>query len=169
MSDFNPYQAPSSDVAVSIDPQDRLAGRGQRLAAAIVDGILSLVLVVPLMIYLGSFDYVETGEEPPFMLTLTATVFAFVIFAAVHYVFLKRYGQTIGKWMLNIHIADMDGNKADVPTILFKRYLPVSAVGLIPLVGQFLPLVDVLFIFRKDRRCLHDQIAGTQVLRDRGT
>lgn len=169
MSDFNPYQAPSSDVAVAVSMEERRAGRGQRLGAAIIDGIISLVFVVPAMMLMGTFEYTEQGVEPPFMLTLAATVFAFVVFTALHYVFLKRYGQTIGKWILNIHIADMDGNKAAVGTILFKRYLPISVVGLIPLVGQILPLVDVLFIFRKDRRCVHDLIAGTQVLRDRGT
>jgi hypothetical protein len=31
-------------------------------------------------------------------------------------------------------------------------------------VGTFLVLVDVLFIFRKDRRCVHDHIAGTRVV-----
>ncbi|MEW6645914.1 MAG: RDD family protein [Pseudomonadota bacterium] len=168
MSEFNPYQAPGSDVEVIAGPQDRLAGRGQRLGAAIIDGIISLVFVVPVMMLMGTFEYTQQGEEPPFMLTLAATVFAFVVFTLVHFVFLKRYGQTIGKWMLNIHIADMEGNKAEVGTILFRRYLPISVVGLIPLVGQILPLVDILFIFRKDRRCVHDIIAGTQVLRDRG-
>lgn len=165
MSEFNPYQAPGSDVAAVNDPQDLLAGRGQRLAAAMIDGVISLVFVVPLMFLIGTFDYTAQGQEPPFQLTLYATIFAFVVFAAVHFVLLKKYGQTVGKWLLKIRIADMNGGKPDVATILFKRYLPVSAVGLIPVAGQFLPLVDVAFIFRKDRRCVHDHIAGTQVLR----
>jgi len=33
-------------------------------------------------------------------------------------------------------------------------------LGLIPLYG----LVDILFIFRSDRRCIHDMIAGTQIV-----
>jgi uncharacterized RDD family membrane protein YckC len=165
MSEFNPYQAPASDVAAVNDPQARFAGRGQRLAAALIDGVISLALVVPVMLLLGTFDYTQQGEEPPFMLTLIATVFAFVIFAAVHFVLLSRHGQTIGKWLLKIRIADMNGDKPNIRTILFKRYLPVSAVGLIPVVGQFLPLVDVMLIFGRDRRCGHDHIAGTQVLR----
>ena len=107
--------------------------------------------------------------ESPFALTLAATVLGFVVFTAVHYVFLKRYGQTIGKWMLNIHIVDMAGNKAGVGTILFRRSLPLSVAGLVSIVGQFLSLLDALSIFRKDCRCVHDHIAGTQVLRDRRT
>jgi hypothetical protein len=47
--------------------------------------------------------------------------------------------------------------------LLLKRYLPVQVVGSIPVLGMFASLVDVLFIFRDDRRCVHDLIAGTQV------
>jgi uncharacterized RDD family membrane protein YckC len=38
-------------------------------------------------------------------------------------------------------------------------------VVLLPTVGPFAGLIDVLFIFLKDRRCLHDHIAGTVVVR----
>ena len=33
-------------------------------------------------------------------------------------------------------------------------------LGIVPLFG----IVDVLFIFREDRRCIHDMIAGTRVI-----
>jgi uncharacterized RDD family membrane protein YckC len=31
--------------------------------------------------------------------------------------------------------------------------------------GGLLAVVDVLFVFRRDRRCLHDLVAGTRVVR----
>jgi uncharacterized RDD family membrane protein YckC len=34
----------------------------------------------------------------------------------------------------------------------------------IPVVNFILPLLDALFIFREDRRCIHDLIAGTKVI-----
>lgn len=167
MTDINPYQTPNSDVSAVNDAAAELAGRGQRLAASIIDGLLSLAVMIPLMIGMGIFSYTEQGQEPPFTLTLTATAIGFVVFIAFHYVLLNKYGQTIGKWLLKIRIADLNGDKPDVKTILLKRYLPISAVGLVPVAGQFMPMVDVLFIFRKDRRCVHDLIAGTQVLKAR--
>ena len=37
-------------------------------------------------------------------------------------------------------------------------------VAQIPYIGAFLILADVLCIFREDRRCLHDHLAGTRVI-----
>jgi uncharacterized RDD family membrane protein YckC len=51
--------------------------------------------------------------------------------------------------------------------LILKRYLPISVVSVIPVVGPLLTLIDILFIFRSDRRCVHDLIADTQVLEER--
>ena len=45
------------------------------------------------------------------------------------------------------------------------RYFPVQLVGNIPFIGPLLGIVNVLLIFRADRRCGHDLIAGTRVVR----
>jgi hypothetical protein len=39
-----------------------------------------------------------------------------------------------------------------------------AVVAMIPVVGGLISLVDIVLIFRRDRRCLHDHIAGTRVL-----
>jgi hypothetical protein len=38
------------------------------------------------------------------------------------------------------------------------------SVSLVPGIGALAVTVDDLFIFRTDRRCLHDLIAGTKVV-----
>ena len=45
------------------------------------------------------------------------------------------------------------------------RHLVTSLVVQIPVAGQFFWLVDVLFIFGRSRRCVHDHIADTVVVR----
>jgi hypothetical protein len=35
---------------------------------------------------------------------------------------------------------------------------------LIPGVGRWMPLIEILFIFGEERRCVHDLIAGTKVV-----
>jgi len=37
-------------------------------------------------------------------------------------------------------------------------------VSQVPQVGGLIGLVDILFIFGKERRCLHDLLAGTRVV-----
>lgn len=167
MSEFNPYQPPASDVRVTENDDGngvRLAGRGQRFAASFIDGLIGLAFSVPVMMLLGLFKYYKSQQQPPLMLVFVSAAIGFAIFSAVHYLPLSRNGQTIGKKLIGIRIADLAQGKPDVGSILIKRYLPVSFVQLIPGVGPIFSLVDILFIFRRDRRCVHDLIAGTQVV-----
>ena len=54
---------------------------------------------------------------------------------------------------------DTGENGGFVPNVLL-RFIVNGLLWIIPLYG----LVDILFIFRGDRRCIHDMIAGTQVV-----
>jgi uncharacterized RDD family membrane protein YckC len=48
--------------------------------------------------------------------------------------------------------------------LLGLRYVLVMLVAVIPFIGGLLGVIDFLFIFREDRRCVHDLIAGTKVV-----
>jgi len=50
--------------------------------------------------------------------------------------------------------------------ILGLRYGIGYLANLVPVVGALFGLIDCLLIFRQSRRCLHDQIADTIVIRD---
>ncbi|MNN94322.1 RDD family protein [compost metagenome] len=82
--------------------------------------------------------------------------------------FLKNYGQTLGKRLLKIAIVDLDGKVPELGNLLLKRYLLWWLLAYIPVVGVLVVLVDYLFIFRADRRCLHDLAAGTRVVQQPG-
>ena len=167
MDNVNPYQAPKANLGEEKDEGTELAGRWQRLGAAILDGLIGMVWSIPLMFLLGLWEYMRNGRPVPTTLLITSTVIGFVMFVAVHGYFLKKNGQTLGKKIVGIRISDLENNVPSFGKVLLLRYLPISAVTLIPFAGQFLPLVDVLFIFRSDRRCVHDLIAGTKVIRAR--
>ena len=65
---------------------------------------------------------------------------------------------------MSIRVENLDGSKASLITIYFKRMLPMQLIGLIPSFGQFISgIVNPLFIFGKERRCLHDYLAKTKV------
>ncbi|MBK8036795.1 MAG: RDD family protein [Verrucomicrobiaceae bacterium] len=80
-------------------------------------------------------------------------------------VMLATRGQSIGKRLLGIRIVTYpEGqNPGGVKTILLRGVVP-AVIGMIPVLGPLFSLVNVCFIFREDRRCIHDLIAGTQVV-----
>ena len=165
MSSENPYAPPPAPVSDQDDEASHLAGRGQRLAAAILDGVIGIVCAIPIMVLFGMFDYLKAGRPLPFTLTLASTVSGIVLFVVVHGYLLKTHGQTVGKKLIGVRIVDLDNQLPRFGKLIGLRYLPIWAVTVIPVIGQILPLIDALFIFRKDRRCLHDLIAGTRVVR----
>jgi len=168
MSTVNPYQAPKAELQESEDPAEaELATRSQRFGGSFVDGIISMVIAYPLMHAFGLMDYAKSGQPVPFALNLKVGLLAFVFFVLVHGYFLKKNGQTIGKKVAGTRIADLNGDVPGFWTLVALRYMPIVLVTQIPAIGPLLAVVDVLFIFRSDRRCVHDLIAGTKVIRAR--
>ncbi|MFA0725065.1 RDD family protein, partial [Vibrio sp. 10N.222.49.E5] len=95
---------------------------------------------------------------------IAVTAYGWFVFLLLNGYLLHKKGQTIGKNVMEIAIVDMKGEQMGLFNILGKRVLPMTVVIYIPLIGQFIALLNYLFAFRKNRRCLHDLIAGTQVV-----
>lgn len=91
-------------------------------------------------------------------------MFPFIAFFALHGFLLSRYGQTLGKRILGIAIVTMDNRVPPFFQLIAQRYLTQWLAGMVPLIGLFLRLVDILAIFRPDRRCIHDHLAKTKVI-----
>lgn len=157
---FAPPQARVEDVApVSGD----LAGRGARLGAAIIDGI-AFALVAWATGTVASVNIFDPAT--PFGATYAlAYAGAMVVFLALQGFLLHQRSQTLGKIALRIRIVRRDGSRASLGRLLGLRLLPMWFVSLVPLVGPLISLVDSLLIFRDSRRCLHDDIADTIVVR----
>src|SRR5271163_3400018 len=101
--------------------------------------------------------------KPPFWLTVRlAGVVAF--FGVIWYQcrLLGAEGQTIGKRACHLRVVRVDSgeNGGFKTNVVMRAGLGTVVLSLIPLYG----LIDTLFIFRADRRCLHDMIAGTRVV-----
>ena len=161
--EVNPYQAPEAAVA-EIAQADDLAGRGARLGAAIIDSLIMVVIWAPVMFFTGYFRRAAEGSLGVGTMVGYA-IAGFIVFVLVQSYPLANRGQTWGKRMLAIRIATLDGGQPTLGTLLLRRYLPIQAISSIPLLGGLLSIANVLFIFRADRRCVHDLIAGTKVVR----
>jgi uncharacterized RDD family membrane protein YckC len=114
---------------------------------------------------MGAFDHISAGQQIPIQMRIMLGVIGLIAYFVLHGYLLATQGQTIGKSMLEIRIADMSGRKVDFADIVFRRFAPVVIVGYIPCIGSILSLVDICFIFAPDRRCVHDHIAGTRVIK----
>ncbi|EGI73679.1 hypothetical protein PH505_ao00550 [Pseudoalteromonas distincta] len=151
-------QNPSENIVSKVAGEK--ATRSDRLVAAIVDGVLGVACFIPVFILVG-FDNLS---QPT--LTLSAGLLGYGILSTLvlHGYLMYQRGQTIGKSLISIRIENLDGTQASFTTIYFKRMLCMQLLSLVPSVGQFIAgFVNPLFIFGKDKRCLHDHLAGTKV------
>ncbi len=145
----NPYALPTATVADVGDhagAEPRLAERGTRLGASMIDALVMLLLFAPAM----------ADATPPGM----------VVSQIMNGHWLHTRGQSVGKRLLGIRIVRSTGERATLSRIIFARYLPTQAVGMVPVIGMLYALINIPFIFRDSRQCLHDTIADTIVVKD---
>jgi uncharacterized RDD family membrane protein YckC len=142
-----------------------LASPGSRLAAQILDGLIYLFLMIP--IFMGLALYSEKKEQDTAMAIrlVSMGVLLTVVLFIVQGVFLCSQGQTLGKKMMSVRIVNHDnsGNPGFGRAFLL-RYFANTLLIMIPWLGWIYSMVDVLFIFRGDRRCIHDLMAMTKVV-----
>jgi uncharacterized RDD family membrane protein YckC len=185
----NPYLPPGSDVnAASSAPRPgvELADRGTRLIAVTIDGALACVPLLPMLavgIYVATFLEFRppsAGEAPiptlpagfessGVVLLLGATMLVGMLgilgLFIYQWVLLSRTGQTLGKKWTGIRIELLAGGPVNFVSGVLLRNWVTKLIGMVPWLGGLFQLIDVLFIFREDRRCIHDLIAGTRVVR----
>ena len=161
----NPYSPPAAVVADETPREQELAGRGTRLGAVFADGVFFGLSFVPLFVVLAMVGNKPDRLDIAGWVAVAVGVVALVGVVGANCYFLQRSGQTLAKKMLGIRVVRRDGSHCGLARIFFARYLPVTVLGLIPFVGGLVSLVDALLIFRDDRRCLHDEIADTIVVR----
>jgi uncharacterized RDD family membrane protein YckC len=173
-SNANPYAAPGAAVRDMRDEADVvLATRLARLGAALIDSAIFAVPAMLAAIMLPAYqDYARRaaggaasaslGGGTSIMLMVLGL--AMIALAVMQFVLLYRHGQTVGKKIVGIRIVRPDGGRASFPRLLFLRYGLPGLIGAIPLVGLVFSVINVLFIFGEERRCLHDRIADTIVV-----
>ncbi len=160
----NPYESPTTDTPIDTNAlATELADRGSRLVAAIIDGLIMMVITVPVMFLVGGKDLM--AGKPPFMATLVATVVGVIAFYFINAKSISTNGQTVGKKVARVKVVHIDDTPISLNTYIAKRYLPLVAVNLIPVIGGILGLINVLMIFKGDKRCGHDMIANTKVVK----
>ena len=160
-----------------------LASRTRRLVATLIDMVLVPTLSVALVLVTGA---TEDAED---YLSLAGLALSILGLSVVAYLLLNgislwRHGQTLGKRLLKIALAQpnkMDTGSGNTkvpalwrlvclralffPILFFIPFLvlapPFTAFWIISAIA----CVDQLFIFTKNRRTLHDLLSGTIVVK----
>lgn len=130
-----------------------LAGLGSRLAARIIDGILSVVVVVILMLLLGGFNS-ETSQS--FSYTFYGLYFLFLLL--YESLMLHAYGQTLGKMAAKVKVVTPEGQNITGGQSWGRTFVYILL--------SFVHIVDWLpACFTKQKTCVHDMAAKTRVIK----
>lgn len=169
------YSAPVASAPAALPATRELGGLGRRLAAALVDGFLLWLCKLPLIfvfaeIFRAVAQNPDDARPEKFTPLVTAAYSQMLpwlsLLVVIQVLLLCVRSQTIGKLLLGLQIVDVVHEQPGGPVraFLLRAFLP-TLIEVIPLLGFLFWVVDSCFIFREDRRCIHDLIAGTKVVR----
>jgi len=162
-----------------MDAPGSLADRGARLLAASIDELIVLgaflpvvIGAVPTLVNLASGGTdpltLDTGDIVGAMLRgpgIALTVVALLIWCVITAWLVATNGQSIGKRLVGIKVVRTDGSRASFARIFLLRNVVNGLPNLLPYVGWLYQLADPLLIYQDSRRCIHDLIADTTVVR----
>ncbi len=148
------------------------ADRGDRLTAALLDVALALPFVV-------GWGLLAQRLLGPWQQTLThravreaLLVVCLAPYLAYQWRLIVRTGQSLGKRWRRMRIVCVDGRPLDWMSGVVLRQVVLNGLCMLLFVlaaprqiGSVLGSLDVLLIFGAQRRCLHDYLAGTRVVR----
>lgn len=159
----NESDVPVKKITIKV-PQP-LASRWSRLWASMLDGILMMVILMPMMYFMGVFSMMDEKGNLPTDMTIILAVLGVVVFLMINGHYLVTRGQTVGKMALDIRIVDEDGNLPPKGQLI-KRYAFYFGISHFPFVGDFLSFASILVIFGRTKQCGHDYFAKTFVISD---
>jgi uncharacterized RDD family membrane protein YckC len=150
-----------------------LASRWRRLVGAIADGGLEALCWIPTSTAMGQTmtEMIEDGAFDPdqFMTAFRESIHLSLPYLGallvLQVVLLSLRGQSVGNMLVGTRIVRApDGERAGFLRAFLLRGCLARVIRQLPLIGGIFWIVDSCFIFRDDRRCLHDLIAGTKVI-----
>ncbi|QQP94635.1 RDD family protein [Lysobacter enzymogenes] len=162
----NPYAAPTAPPPLPGELADDSikADRGLRLVARLIDGGLIMACLLPAFL---SVAIAPRNEEPsPLQLGMIGLglLLALGLFA-YQLVLLSQHSQTLGKRWLGMKIVRNDGSPCSFGRIVGLRMFVIALIEQVPCLGGIFALVNALWIFGEESRCLHDLICDTKVIK----
>ena len=167
------------EESLSLNKEIERIGFGKRLGSSLLDFTISLLPGIVLGIYAGAamgaflldFFYDEaqlktiqagfSGEIAATIIGLVASL-AGIAFTSIFFYVLEGFtGQTPGKMILGITVANMNGEKATIDKLLLRAFIKItgSFVGII----GFIIFIGCFLVLGEKKQALHDIICKTAV------
>lgn len=184
MSDpaHNPYQPPRNDAGDAPTANQgyggyEIASRWTRFFGALIDGLLNFIVTAIGISMAGG----EVFSLNPAVIARNAETswWYSIPLAVLQWTLIARTGQSIGKRLVRTRVVKLDGSPANFVSAVVLRAWVLGGIFMLPTVARglgvavpaavssfmsLLALCDVLAIFGKERRCLHDLLAETKVV-----
>jgi uncharacterized RDD family membrane protein YckC len=167
------------EESLTLNKEIKRVGFGKRLGSSLLDFTISLLPGIILGIYAGAamatflldFFYDEaqletiqagfSGEIAATIIGLVASL-AGIAFTSIFFYVLEGFtGQTPGKMILGITVANMNGEKATIDKLLLRAFIKIigSFVGII----GFIIFIGCFLVLGEKKQALHDIICKTAV------
>ena len=147
-----------------------LAGYWARIAAYLIDSILVSVGVLAVLLVVKPELFDHSPEKAPFAILLTILLSLRGVQFLYEALLLARDGQTLGKKALKIRVIRSDGQDLDIMSSITRPFF-LHCLAFFQLLLGFpwmFAFLDYILIFsNKQRKCLHDILARTRVVRIR--
>ena len=169
----NPYAAPEADEALSAEEARelgheaghyQLASRWARFCAVIIDTIILVIPAIGIGIVLGlmglmgdEFGQTSIAED------VISSLIGFGIYLLINFHLINTRGQTVGKVLMKIKVVTTEFEPITAKKYILIRVLPFWIIPIIPVVN-LIGILDAIMIFRAQKNCLHDDLAGTRVV-----
>jgi uncharacterized RDD family membrane protein YckC len=133
----------------------------RRLLARIVDGIIVGIVGTVIGLALGgSYSATNYGDQ------LKLTIPTYVLYFLYDWFQHARWGQTIGKRLLNTKVVRIDGGPITQGEAAVRSAV-YTLIPIVPCLGAIFGLLNALWLLwdKPYRQCLHDKAAHTRVSR----
>jgi uncharacterized RDD family membrane protein YckC len=168
----NPYAPPTVSTEVLPYPADFgvqgfPAERGTRLAAHIVDNLLYLPTLIPGAVLVAVLENTSAAWDSAATIAMAFGSYGLLIafplaLASYQWYLVAKTGQSLAKRWFRIRIVRLDGS---LPGFVYGVLLRSWVIQLLNAACNLVGLIDALMIFGQESRCLHDQLAGTKVIK----
>lgn len=156
----------------------KVASRWSRFWAWFIDGLVACALMIPLFYFEPTRNLMFSNDVLGLVSTYVLSAFLYLL---CHGYLLHKYGQTIGKNVFEIAMFSTDTHQPlSLSKFIFMRWAPFSLIILPARLYEIFPTVElfkllsllailgatvnILLIFGKQKRCLHDRLAGSLVV-----